>query len=189
MSSTPKGERRPLDAYITPDPLAQALVGLLPIHAGATVLEPHVGGGAFARAVRAHRPNRILGVDINPAVAGCREVVQFMQADFLAVTVDSLGMDVDWIVGNPPFTRFEAHVDRALAIAPNVAFLLRAAAMESDKRIACWRRWPLRKVWILAERPSFTGGGKDSAAYGWFWFERGFTGPAQVVPGWSWKRT
>jgi hypothetical protein len=40
----------------------------------------------------------------------------------------------------------------------------------------------------LAERPSFTGGGTDSAAYGWFWFDREWKQPAEVIPGWSWRQ-
>lgn len=56
--------------------------------------------------------------------------------------------------------------------------------MESLGRVAFWRRWPLRKVWVLAERLDFTGEGGDSAAYGFFWWQRGYRGSAEIVPGW-----
>ena len=37
-----------------------------------------------------------------------------------------------------------------------------------------------RKVWVLAERPSFTGGSTDSAAYGWFWWDLEHQGPTEL---------
>jgi hypothetical protein len=181
MSSTGRGGIRiPMDAYFTPDDLAAKLVGLLPIGETDSVLEPHVGGGAFLRALGGRQ---ILGLtmacDVDSHAPGLHQATAFRIGDFLTCS-----WEADWIVGNPPFTGFEAHLDKALTLAPNVAFLLRLAVMESTKRIESWTRWPLRKVWVLAERPSFTGGKTDSCAYGWFWFQRGHIGPAEVVPGW-----
>ena len=184
MSSTNRGaERRENDAYYTPDDLAAKLVGLLPIGETDSVLEPHVGGGAFLRALEGG-PFRgfTMACDADHTAPGLTLADERKIGDFLTCS-----WEADWIIGNPPFTGFEAHLDKALTLAPNVAFLLRLAAMESTKRIEPWTRWPLRKVWVLAERPSFTGGKTDSCAYGWFWFERGFGGPAEVMPGWSWK--
>lgn len=176
--SLPASERRPLDAYYTPDDLALALVATLPV-AGAVCWEPHAGGGAFVRALTFHGAEAVIATDIaGGAWGGCR--------DFLTEPMPPVKR-LDWIVGNPPFTGFAAHVEHALAQAPNVAFLLRLAVMESAQRIECWRSWPLLRVYVLAERPSFTGGGTDSAAYGWFIFRRGYTGRAEIVPGWSWK--
>ena len=78
-------------------------------------------------------------------------------------------------------------VDQALRFAENVAFLLRLAAMETAARAPMWKRWPLRRVTVLAERPSFTGGRTDNAAYGFFHWQRSHIGPAEIVPGWSWR--
>jgi hypothetical protein len=169
-------ERRTGDAYHTPEPLARALVGLLPIHSK-ICWEPHAGGGAFVRAL-VDQGAHVIATDINP------DAGWGASWDFLTSTQPG---SIDWVVGNPPFRNHEAHIDRALRMAPNVAFLLRLAVMESAGRVDCWARWPLRRVTVLAERPSFTGGGTDSAAYGWFVFKRGHSGPAEVVPGWSWK--
>lgn len=174
-------ERRPLDAYYTPDALAEALVGLLPIEPTDTVLEPHAGGGAFVRALRP-RCARVLACDVNPDAEGLALADSAYRGDFL-----SCGIGGRWTVGNPPFRGFEAHVEHALSLSRHVAFLLRLAVMESQGRAPLWRRWPLRKVWVLAERPSFTNGGTDSAAYGFFWWDRHHDGAAEIVPGWSWK--
>lgn len=84
----------------------------------------------------------------------------------------------DWIVGNPPFTGAEAHVRMALREASvGVAFLLRLAFLESAARIPFWREHPAADVHVLSRRPSFTGSGTDSAAYGWFVWRRGYAGP------------
>lgn len=174
-------ERRPLDAYYTPDALAAKLVGLLPIESTDTVIEPHAGGGAFVRALLPVA-GRVLACDINPDAEGLRLAHYAHPDDFL-----SLDITGRWIVGNPPFRGLHLHVEHALGLSRHVAFLLRLSVMEGAGRSVLWKRWPLRKVWVLAERPSFTDGGTDSAAYGWFWFDRCHEGPAEIVPGWSWK--
>lgn len=172
----PEAERRSDDTYYTPDELAEALVSLLPIGAMSVCWEPHAGGGAFVRALDSRTACPVVATDLHGWGA---------PLDFLSVHSPPPG--TSWIVGNPPFRGHEQHIDKALDLSPNVAFLLRLAVMESAARVPMWRRWPLRKVWVLAERPSFTGGGTDCAAYGFFWWDRAHRGPAEVVPGWSWK--
>jgi hypothetical protein len=188
VSANPRAERRPLDAYHTPPDLASALVRLLPIVPGALAWEPHAGGGAFVRALGSVGA-KVTASDVDPdapALADHPYGVTFV-GDFLAMKRTPADVEPDWIVGNPPFKGFEAHIDHALTWAPDVAYLLRLAVMESAGRVDAWGRWPLRHVWVLAERPSFTGGQTDSAAYGFFWFRRGYRGPVTVTPGWSWK--
>ena len=172
------------DAYFTPDAVAVACVGLLRFPVGAVVWEPHAGGGAFVRALAA-RGARVAASDLTERP--WPEATWTGQGDFL--TIDTPGCpSPSWIVGNPPFRRFEDHLDHALASAYNVAFLLRVAAMETAARVPAWRRWPLRRVTVLAERPSFSVDGRtDTTAYGWFEFERGWKRPAVIVPGWSWR--
>ena len=78
---------------------------------------------------------------------------------------------------------------RALSlVAPNghVVFVLRMAFLESEDRIPFWREHGsgrgLRKVFALARRLSFTGGSTDATSYGFFWWQRGYTGPAEIEP-------
>ena len=62
-----------------------------------------------------------------------------------------------------------------------MAFLLRLAFLESAKRIPFWNEHPCRKVFVLSSRPSFTGDGRhDSAAYGFFWWDKSYTGPTEM---------
>jgi len=40
--------------------------------------------------------------------------------------------------------------------------------LESKKRKDFWQRHPVNGLYVLSERPSFTGGKTDAAAYAWF---------------------
>lgn len=118
-------------------------------------------------------PTRFIGpvtaFDIDPGLP-------WIHRDFLASNVRA-----DWIIGNPPFTGAEAHVEHALAHAHiGVAFLLRLAFLASAKRMKLFRAHPPEFVWILPERPSFSGGGTDSTDYAIFIWRRGFAGTPQL---------
>lgn len=120
--------RDPLDRFFTPDALAHIIVAELramiptPRH----IVEPSVGGGAFARAARRAWPEaRITGVDVDPAAEGKRDVDTFVLGDWpeLAGRLEV----VDLVLGNPPFTGVAAipHVEAALStLAPTVALIL-----------------------------------------------------------------
>jgi hypothetical protein len=178
--------RRPLDQYFTPEPLAVACVHWLTrdgFYRGGTVLEPSSGRGAFVRAAKvAGGAPLITTVDIDPAMEDCRPLDvagDHHVADFL----DGRFGVHDLVIGNPPFSGAEAHVRHALAHRSewgSVAFLLRLAFLESSARAPFWREHPASKVYVLSQRPSFTEGGTDSAAYGFFVWQRGWAGPSQI---------
>ena len=178
-----RAERVPLDAYYTPDDVAARCVAVLPSWPR-RIVEPSAGGGAFVRGIRARwRTAQITGCDVNPDALGLRECNAAAVCDFVDFRPGDI--DPDAVVGNPPYSDAEAHIRHALRVVrPDgvVAFLLRLAMLESQKRAAFWTAHPPRKVWVLSARPSFTGGGTDSAAYGWFVWERGFAGPPAL--GW-----
>lgn len=173
------GKRDRLDRYYTPPALAETLVRLLPIGEDDVVLEPSVGGGAFLRAVQGHRPRATLtAIDIDPNAAGLRLAERSWVGDFLREDAATHG--VDWVIGNPPFGDALTHIERALDVARDVAFLLRLGILSSKARHPFWRTAPLRKVWVLSERPSFTGGGTDSYDYGFFWWDATWEKPAEI---------
>ena len=167
-----KADQRPLGAYYTPDDVARKCVAVLNLPEACTIVEPSVGGGSFARALDGPRRS-ICGYDINQDAPGQDDCDVFDVGDWLAADP---GL-VDWIVGNPPFQEAEAHVRHAIEHARvGCAFLLRLAFLESEKRAEFWRLHPPAEVHILTRRPSFTGGGTDSAAYAFFVWRRGSTG-------------
>ena len=163
--------RDALDRYYTPDSVAMRLVAAVPdlgarVHP-LTILEPSCGGGAFMRALRLRWPDaRISGVDVDPE-APMQDSAGVTITDFLTVREP-----VDLILGNPPFNAAEEHVRHALSLSRvGVGFLLRLAFLESTKREPFWKAHRPAKVFVLSRRPSFTGGGTDSAAYGFFWWD------------------
>lgn len=179
MSATNRSEvRRVNDAYQTDPALACVLTRLLlergHVTTASRVLEPSAGQGAFLRAAQHYlEPTVLHAVDVDDqsdrwhAVASAWSVCRF--EDF-----DELGWNV--VIGNPPYADARAHVEHALSLLEPggvLAFLLRLAFLESRRRIDFWQRHPAEAVYVLAERPSFTGGGTDNCAYGWFVWRAG----------------
>ena len=182
MSSAPNGERIPLDAYYTDDDVAALCVSTLDLDGRfLRVCEPSVGGGAFVRAIKRHTTAvrlHVTGYDLNPFAAGFDDCHESRSGDFTSIPAPA--EPFDWVIGNPPYSHAEAHVRHALTLAPRVAFLLRLAFLESEKRAPFWHEHPAAAVYVLSKRPSFTGGGTDSAAYGWFVWNVAHIGPTAL---------
>ena len=182
MSSTRRGrlsgwKRDPGDRYWTPPELADALVDRLDILPGDHVLEPSVGGGAFARAVCELDVGRLVVCDVDDSAPGLVEG-EAVVGDFLSYRPDCR---FDWIVGNPPYRQALEHVEHALELGARIAFLLRLAFLESSARYAFWQAHPCRQIYVLAERPSFLGNGRhDSTAYALFVGDDIYPGPTRI---------
>jgi len=181
-------ERKHLDQYYTPQHVADTLVNWYAANYPwpHSVLEPSSGMGAFCRAVRRAMPGvDMVGVDLDPKTEAVEVCDMHLKQDFLTLKADE-GFDL--IIGNPPFSEAEAHIRHAAALVKDggrVALLLRLAFMESNKRASFWSEHRARDVLVLRNRPSFTGSGTDSAAYGFFVFERGYRGATIVHPCWA----
>lgn len=171
-----------LDAYYTPHDLASFLVDLLPIKPHHLVLEPSAGGGAFVSAL-VRKSDQVVAIDLNPT-APALKMVGSAVCDFLDILPPNAP---DWIVGNPPYFNAQAHVEHALKCTDrHVCFLLRLGFLESKRRAAFWKNNPCRKIFVLSERPSFTGGKTDSSAYAFFWWDVLHNGPTELEVV-SWK--
>jgi hypothetical protein len=165
------GTRKKDDTYNTPDELALACTRALadlPMAEPRTILEPSVGGGAFARAAATIWPRATLEtVDIAKRSDATYTMPFEKFADY--------GWDL--ILGNPPYSLAEPHIRHALALlTPGgvLAFLLRTAFKESKKRLQFWREFPHRIEHQIVPRPSFTGKGSDATSYSWFVWQRGY---------------
>lgn len=180
--------RREKDAYFTAPALAEHLIARLQRDGwwlGGSVLEPSAGRGAFVRAAQrlAPEPDFVYANDVDPIrVEELRQTVDadgFTDLDFLALPASRYEL----IVGNPPYAMAEKHVEKALSMRSRhgvVAFLLRLGFLESQMRMPFWREHPASKVFVLSERPSFTGGGTDNSAYGFFVWAAGHRGPTEL---------
>lgn len=177
-----------LDRYYTPPALAEALVDLLPIQQTDRVLEPSAGGGAFVRAALQATPD-VVALDIDPRSPGRHTPgASGILCDFLRYNPPE-AQRPDWIIGNPPYQDAEDHVRHALRVTRGrVAFLLRLAFLESARRYHLWQEQQLRELFVLAERPSFSGDGStDSAAYALFVWDVRRISPSAALRVVSWK--
>lgn len=123
----------PLDRCYTPDPLADACVGVvgdlaaqLGLELG-RVIEPSCGGGAFLRAARkAWGPRPTIGVDIDANAEGLRLAAEAHVGSWPEVAGRLRCGLSDIILGNPPFSGDTAvpHVDAALALRPGIVALI-----------------------------------------------------------------
>ncbi len=173
--------RKLLDRYYTPTLLAESLVGLLPIGETDKVLEPHVGGGAFAAAVLRRTPHVVVR-DIDPDAHGLTLVPDSKVADFLLSPPPEAAFD--WVIGNPPYVGAVDHIEQAIRCAKpggGIAFLLRLGLLGSTGRVPFWREFPCRQVSVIPFRPSFDGKRNGKYDYGWFWWQRGWTGKTTLV--------
>lgn len=174
-------QRRKNDAYYTPDALAKALVKRLPSPGlFGRAIEPSCGAGAFLAAYRKRWPSSwAYGIDVE-------DHGQKVVADYLTWRPERKPTVV---FGNPPYRHAEAFVRHSLDLVHpggTVAFLLRMGFLASRRRYPMHRSTPPKRITILVERPSFTGGGTDACDYGWFVWEEGYKGPTYVD--WlSWK--
>lgn len=172
MSSTGRGaERRPSDWYPTPSWCVHRLLEAVDLPGGAW-LEPSAGDGAIIRAVNARRSDvDWIAIDVRPE---CEAPLRAVGAD--AFIADFLGPEVGWTgrrsffdaaILNPPFTHAQAFIDRCKVMATWVCALERLNFLEGEERCE-WLRADPPDVYVLPNRPSFTGEGTDSIAYAWF---------------------
>jgi predicted RNA methylase len=143
----------PLGRCYTPMPLAEAIVASLPDRTGPiTIVEPSVGGGAFARALRRRYSDAlVIGVDIDPAAEGLAACHASKVGDWptIARYWDRLRPcygPVDIIAGNPPFGRAVgldvtiAHVHACLDVAEIVSLLLPLPYLCGSEFDVVWKR-------------------------------------------------
>jgi len=191
-------ERHPRDAYETDESLAGFLVELLGILPAENILEPSAGQGAFVRAVKASVPDTYICA-IEPRFE-CLPALQKSNIDsVIPCTLEQVPDSYwerwghfDWVIGNPPYTLAQQHIEllmERLAPGGRLAFLLRINFLGAQKRHQFWQDYSPKHIWVLSERPSFTGGGTDMTEYAFFLWEKGFEGPTALsVVSWKEKR-
>ena len=156
MSATNRGAtRRPNDLYPTPSPAIDVLLPALSIPPDTTFLEPCRGQGAIY--------DRILCIP--------RLYCELSEGlDYLTWQPPCV---VDLIITNPPFSLALAFLQKSLAEAPTVIYLLRLNFLGSLQRRAFWHANRPTHVLVLPNRPSFDGTGRtDATEYAWFCWDR-----------------
>lgn len=74
------------------------------------------------------------------------------------------------VVTNPPFSLAQEFVQHSLEVADETFMLLRLNFLGAQKRADWWKTHEPDAIFVLSERPDFTGEGGDSCEYGWFYW-------------------
>lgn len=187
VSATGRGKRGGggADFFPTPRSVVERIIARLDLPAGGHWLEPSAGDGAIIRAAQPRAAAIWTAVELREE---CRArltatVGHVIIGDFLSIT---LGRSFDVAILNPPFVQALRFVDRCLAIAGTVIALLRLNWLETQEREPFLRRHT-PDVYVLPDRPSFTGdGATDATAYAWFVWPAGHhdrsSGRIEVLP-------
>lgn len=161
------------DFYPTPIPVIHNFLEHHRLRDG-IILEPCAGNGNFLQAIRGKGyHNDIVANELreeehkNLSESGANII---RHNDFLKGIEGIDDLNVSTIITNPPFTYAKEFIETCKTKYPNaeVIMLLRLALLESKKRNEFWQKYPVSKLYILSQRPSFTGKGTDATAYAWF---------------------
>lgn len=144
---------------------------------GGDWLEPSAGNGAIIRATLSVRRDvewtAIEVRDTGAQLLACGARA-FEQADFLRWGRDYPLPPYAVALGNPPFTLAAQFILAALGQAEQVVMLLRLNFLgSSNDRRHLFEQAGMPDVYVLPERPSFTGGGTDACEYAWMRWIRG----------------
>ena len=172
MSSTNRGGKRtPADYYPTPGWCVHRLLEAADLPGGRW-LEPAAGDGHIIRAVGDVRDDVTWSaVELREdCLAALEDAVGHSGSvhigDFLEVDADTAKPAV--IVTNPPYSIAMEMLESALGVdGAVVVMLLRLNFLASARRAPLMRRFP-PDVYVLPNRPSFSGKGTDSIEYAWF---------------------
>lgn len=74
------------------------------------------------------------------------------------------------VVTNPPFSLAKEFVTHAKSHADEVFMLLRLNFLGAKKRKDWWKQHEPDAIFVLSDRPDFTGDGGDACEYGWFYW-------------------
>lgn len=164
MSATGRGaERVANDFYATPAWCVHRLLDRVALPSGGHWLEPACGDGAIIRAVQSHgdgaRSPRWTALDLNPQMPGG------IMSDFLQWKPPAR-LRYRVCFANPPYRLAMDFVRRAHDLADITVMLLRLNWLASAERCH-WLRRHMPDVYVLPNRPSFTGKGADSTEYAW----------------------
>ena len=200
MSSTNRGSERPrFDFYETPawsvhrllEELFPATPGADPMPYFAHWVEPCAGNGAIIRAVNEWTAAARQRIDIQ--WQACELDHQHSKQLSASLGRDSLGLRLgdtlawhdpdihyqrsrfDVAILNPPYRQALEFVQWSVEHSQTTIALLRLGFLETTQRNA-WLRTHTPDVYVLPNRPSFTGKGNDSTAYAWFIWRHNRTG-------------
>lgn len=152
------------DHLVTPRPIVAQALSRIDLPPAATILDAGTGTGVWIDAAAQRWPDSFRSAcDFRPVAVPIGVNATFApEQDFLLTHIPPSGYDA--VLMNPPFKLAEEFVDHAWELlAPRgilVAFLRLALLAGQARDLDWWPRHEAKIVYVLPERPSFTGNGK-----------------------------
>jgi hypothetical protein len=174
MSSTHRGaERRPADFYETSSWCVRRLLEALPLPGGIW-FEPCAGDGAIIKAVNEVRDDvtwhaHELREECVPALASIKRVEHVEIGDLLTRPVATMPM-ASVCISNYPFGVSKEILEHLLHGDFEHLITLQRVNWCAGPRAALFRELK-PSLYVLPDRPSFTGGSTDSIEYGFWHFD------------------
>ena len=183
MSATNRGSKRiESDFYATPKSCIQNFLN----HYGSidgTVLEPSAGNGNIVDVIKQNGNNSVIALELRE-----EELENLKQLADEVVIGNFLDYEkqkeINYIIGNPPYSLAQEVMEKCFELADEdtvIIMLLRTAFLESKKRYSFWQKHPVSKLYVLSQRPSFTGKGTDATSYSWFVWDNSGTQEIHVI--------
>lgn len=152
-------DRREADFYPTPWQATEALCQAEQLHIeGENILEPACGDGAIAEHLKQYYGCKVHATDLHDRGYGKGNI------DFITAKKSSLMPRKNKpkrCVTNPPFEIAEAFIRRCMSLNfEYTAFLLKAQYYHAAGRAALFNEFPPSRIYPLAWRVDFTGGGR-----------------------------
>lgn len=127
------------DFYPTPPEVTVALFKFFKFKPGTTFWEPACGENHMVNAIKSCGDFNVIGTDISQGV------------DFL--TCDPI--DCDFIITNPPFSKSEEFIKRAISLGKPFAFLLKSQYWHAKRRLSLFNDHQPAYILPLTWRPDF----------------------------------
>ena len=188
MSATNRGSKRvESDFYATPEKTIHRFLTAYNCDMnGLNIFEPCAGNGSICKVIKEKYPNSKIGAneireeEEQSLLKYCEEVHCNDFRNCLSLRLHNN----DIIITNPPYSIAEEIIETCFKVKGHKAviiMLLRTAFLESKKRYDFWQRHPVNHLYVLSERPSFTGKGTDATSYSFFVWDNGNSQSIQVI--------
>jgi len=174
-SSHSEGERETNDYYATDPNTINALLAVEEFDIN--IWEPACGEGHLSKRL-IELGKTVISTDLIDRGYG------IPNSDFINSPCAAGGAD---IITNPPYKYAQEFVERSIELTKNkVAMFLKLTFLEGQKRKKMFAKYPPQTVYVFSQRQKcaingdFENTGSSAAAYAWFVWVRGYSGPTQI---------